>query len=214
MMVAAVRWRRFGSRDAVSIPLQTAIAAALGVALYLVVPAAGPVFRWVGRFPARPPTGQESPLGLSPLDVNALRNAMPSLHMAGAFFVSWNTWSLGRLARVLGTIMLILTFVATLGNGQHYLVDLVVALPFAFTVDAMTRRGVTWRIHAVVGGALTLFWVLGLRLVPAIFVMPGVTPSFSVLTIGIVCGLAWRSSNLRAVSVWDVSFEPEPASPS
>jgi hypothetical protein len=60
------------------------------------------------------------------------------------------------------------TVIATLGTGEHYLVDLVVAVPFALTLQALfiapppVSRGRRW-ISIVTGLGLTLAWVLALR---------------------------------------------------
>ena len=139
MLAAAFRWRRFGARDATSLPLAAALAAASGVILYRLVPAAGPVYRWGPSFPSLLPLADLA-LVPSPVDIGAFRNAMPSLHFAGALFVAWGTWDLGWLRRLFGLGFLALTALATLGTGQHYLVDLVVAVPFALAVEASVRR--------------------------------------------------------------------------
>jgi hypothetical protein len=48
----------------------------------------------------------------------------------------WNSRSLPRVLRATLLIYVLLTVFATLGSGQHYLVDLVVSLPFALAVQA------------------------------------------------------------------------------
>jgi hypothetical protein len=143
MCAAALRWRRFGAADTASIPVAAAIAAALAVGLYLIVPAAGPVFAWGPLFPLHPPVNE--PTGLTVLDPRVFRNAMPSLHFTGALIVAWGTWTVGRGARMFGLIFLVLTALATLGTGQHYAIDLIVAVPYAVAIESAVRRFAGWR---------------------------------------------------------------------
>ena len=198
MTVAALRWRRLGSNDPASTPLAAALAAGLGVALYLMVPASGPLYRWPGRFPDRPPTHAELSLTLSLLSTRAFRNAMPSLHFAGALLVAWDAWPLGRVARAFGTTLVALTLLATIGTGEHYLVDLIVAIPFAYAIEMVVRRAGKWQTPALVSGSLTVFWIVGLRLVPFLFVTPVFIRIVVIATLGGVSGLAWRMSRTQS----------------
>src|SRR6202035_2122095 len=50
----------------------------------------------------------------------------------------WNSKPLLRPLRTILVLYAFLTVVATLGSGQHYLVDLLVSLPFALAVQAAT----------------------------------------------------------------------------
>jgi PAP2 superfamily len=57
------------------------------------------------------------------------RNAIPSLHSAWALLIWWSTRYCRAWTRLVATVFLALTPLATLGLGEHYLIDLVVALP-------------------------------------------------------------------------------------
>jgi len=156
----------------------------LGYLLYLVFPAAGPRYIAGPKFPA-------SPLSVS--DLHALRphavfvdrlfprNAMPSLHMTWALLVWFNSKPFSRLVRILAFVFVLTTVFDTLGTGEHYLIDLVVAFPFAVAVQALCsggRRG-TWRSLAapLAGGfILTLLWLLLLRVGADIFLLTPVIP--------------------------------------
>jgi membrane-associated phospholipid phosphatase len=59
------------------------------------------------------------------------RNAVPSLHSAWALLIWWSLRYSKNWMRGLATVFLALTLLATLGLGEHYPIDLVVALPFA-----------------------------------------------------------------------------------
>jgi hypothetical protein len=56
---------------------------------------------------------------------------------------------------------------ATLGMGEHYLLDLVVAVPFALGVEAACAGQWSWRVG--LAGALTALWigVVRVRAVPS-----------------------------------------------
>ena len=112
MLAIAARWRLKSGGDMV-LPAALLIAGALAPLCYLTVPAVGPHF--VGQ--------NDSP-----------RNAMPSLHFALALIVVIALWEVGMIARTLGLTFVALTILATLGFGEHYLIDLVLAVPFALGV--------------------------------------------------------------------------------
>jgi PAP2 superfamily len=175
MLTAGLRWRQFGRSDRTSVPLAAAIGASSGVLLYMIVPAAGPGFRWSGRFPFQPPTAAELSVAMTAVDNGAFRNAMPSLHFAGALFVAWGAWSLGVRARILGFLFLALTFVATLGLGEHYLIDLIVAVPFALAIETIVRRRPGWRRDFLISSGLTMAWLVAVRAATEIFVAQFVT---------------------------------------
>jgi hypothetical protein len=83
-------------------------AGVLGLACYLIVPAVGP---------------REAPTDY--------RNAMPSVHFAVTLIAA--IASRGR-ARWLAVAFVVLTAIATLGFGEHYVIDLAVAVPFALAI--------------------------------------------------------------------------------
>ncbi len=202
MYAAALRWRRLGAADPTSIPLAAAIAAAIGVMLYVVVPAAGPVFRWGSRFPLQPPTSAELTTAIAPLDVGAFRNAMPSLHFAGALFVAWGTWSLGTWQRFFGVVFLALMFIATLGLGEHYLIDLIVAIPYAVAIEAVVRRWPRWPLAFGLSAGITMAWMATLRVRPEILVVPGVTWIGVIVTLGACIAIArQRADRLHVARV-------------
>src|SRR5262245_29444843 len=63
---------------------------------------------------------------------------------------------------------------ATLGFGEHYLVDLVVAVPFALALQAVWTRGLPWnapeRLYAFMGGSLAVaLWLVLLRVGAPLF---------------------------------------------
>jgi len=62
----------------------------------------------------------------------------------------------------------VLTALATMGLGEHYFIDLVVALPFTVAMTAATTSSVPMvsterRLALFGGGALTMIWLVLLR---------------------------------------------------
>ncbi len=149
------------------------LAAAVGYALYHVYPVVGPGPLFGARFPygIASLAGPPQPL----VDVTAIadpRNCMPSLHVGWALLIYWHARALGGPARVAGAVWLVSTIIATLAMGQHYLVDLVVAVPFAALIDALAGRGATARRISARGqliataGVLLAVWYAILFLAP------------------------------------------------
>jgi hypothetical protein len=132
-----------------------------GFLLYLICPASGPVhcFR---TFPNNPPS-------LTDLSVERItviqvpRNAIPSLHFGWALLMCLYAWM--RRSWVLGacsTIFVVLTALATLGSGEHYLIDLIAAVPLVVAV--LAACSVPSISAASIGLAITVGWLSCLRL--------------------------------------------------
>ena len=105
------------------------IAAVLGLLCYWMFPAVGP--RWVGM-------------------PGAVRNCMPSLHLTWALLL-WRYAPRGNVWRWPFALFAALTALATLATGEHYGVDLLVAVTFTETVCALAA------IRIPLGGFLTSF---------------------------------------------------------
>lgn len=105
---------------------------ALSVPCYFLVPVAGPSYAFPG-FPAVPVTGPPHPIRL-----DALPNGVPSLHFSTALLCAWFARRF-RFGHCLGLLYLIATALATLGFGEHYLFDLVVAVPYSVGVVSLAR---------------------------------------------------------------------------
>jgi hypothetical protein len=127
----------------------------VGYLLYFIVPACGPSYAF----------GKAFPYSLPPVDAARLTNsvfqsapnAMPSLHFANALVLYWNSrpWRRLHLAML---AFLILTGIATLGTGEHYLTDLVVAVPFATAMQAFFSRSSARRAIAISCSVLVCSW--------------------------------------------------------
>jgi len=142
-----------------------------GWGLYNVVPATGPAYVFGMDFPWHfLPYKSLHRLFLEQIPVSGdiPRNAIPSLHMAWVLLLYWNTKGLARSLRIFMAVYLALTVVSTLGTGEHYFVDLVAGIPFAFFVQSVVspgRKPAAFKraIAAGAGLALTLGWLLLVR---------------------------------------------------
>jgi hypothetical protein len=156
----------WGLRRGVRGNLMTAFAVGgvCGFIFYQICPGLGPVYVFGSHFPAHLPGLGEFQLAM--YHGAGARNAMPSMHMTWALLVWWSAWELTPLARFIATGFTTLTFLATLGFGEHYLVDLIVAVPFVLLIEAIcalrSERKAALRAGAV-GLGLTLSWLLLLR---------------------------------------------------
>jgi hypothetical protein len=137
--------------------------AILGFLLYFVIPACGPIYAFAKLFPFALP-----PVGTAALASDVFKNspnAMPPLHFASALMLYWNSrpW---RGLRIFTFLFLIFTGVATLGSGEHYVTDLVVAIPFA--VALQTYFGAASNKIAVVAfsSILVSIWFLAILIFP------------------------------------------------
>lgn len=116
-------------------------------------------------------------------------NAMPSGHFAWALLIWWFTRKhCGVFTQALAGVFVMLTFLATLGAGEHYVVDLIVAVPFAACVWMLVHQ--QWK-SAAVSMLTALVWIVMLREAWALSVPPilvwiltGVTVSFFSLHAG------------------------------
>jgi hypothetical protein len=141
----------------------------MGVLFYNLFPALGPIHLFRQQFPWQPlSAGEASRLFLEPVTIPGPPNAIPSLHMAWMLLVWWYSRGLSWWERSVAFAFLAFTVLATLGTGEHYFVDLVVAFPFAVLVESVCSFGLSWkdkrRLAAIGGGLLcTLGWLAALH---------------------------------------------------
>ncbi len=135
------------------------VAGVIGRFLHFLVPAAGPKWALNGLFPAVVPaiTAQ----WMRPFEAKTYFNCVPSLHLAWALLIYWQLRrSKSTIAMLISAVFLTCTAISTLALGEHYLFDLIIAVPFTLTVETLCiRRFLSdwdkWRISAaLVGTAL------------------------------------------------------------
>ena len=141
-----------------------------GVVFYALCPALGPIYLFTNRFPWGPLTSdQASRLILETPALAGLRNSLPSLHLAWVLLAWWYSKGLSAWERGVVLFFLVFTVISTLGTGEHYLIDLIVAWPFALFVYALCAWPVPWSngirgISVFIGLGMTLGWIGALRM--------------------------------------------------
>lgn len=120
--------------------------AGFGYALYLITPVSGPIYAFGQYFPGALPTMDQIPARLAPTLALAPRNGIPSLHMAWGMMIFLCSLRLGLLYRVIAALLMILTAVSALAFGEHYLIDVLIAVPFAFVIYLLAQFSETGKI--------------------------------------------------------------------
>jgi hypothetical protein len=186
-----LRGIRAGKRQPVEILALLLSLMAACVVLYVIYPAVGPKHAFGELYPQNPP--RVAQIALQPVAVpDVPRNCMPSLHLAGTLAIFWNAYLWPRWGRLLAGVFLWATAFATLALGEHYLVDLVVAVPFTLIFQAAWTGSVplthSVRRKALVAGmTLTLAWLVLLRYGLRLFLISPLIPWSSILLSVVWC---------------------------
>jgi PAP2 superfamily protein len=200
-LVYAAHVRRRG-KQALPVMLAFLVTGPLGVLFYNLVPATGPVHVFGPDFPWHPAlTSQVRYLVLQTIPVTSARNAIPSLHMAWMLLAWWNSKGLSRWIRAIVLVFVIFTVLATLGIGEHYFVDLVVAFPFALMVQALCLYPLSFKSGArraafLFGTLASLAWMALLSFaIPLFWISPVIPWTMVVATISLSIWLMYRLQN-------------------
>ncbi len=174
----------------------------LAILCYGLFPAIGPRALFKASFPFHPlETQQAARIFLEPLTIHSLVNAMPSLHMTWALLAYWYTRGLSWFARGVTAAFLFFTVISTMGMGEHYFVDLVVAFPFALFLESACSFSVALvnkqrMFGALFGGVGTAVWFLLLRFETRFFWISPAVPWM--LVAGTVCAVLLAHLKLQA----------------
>jgi PAP2 superfamily len=106
---------------------------------------------------------------------------MPSLHLAWTLLAWWYSRKLSPIERSIAFLFLGLTAFATLGTGEHWLADLVVAFPFALMIQALCSYQLPFndarrRAAFLFGFFTTLGWLFLFRYCTRLFWTSPVVP--------------------------------------
>ena len=119
---------------------------------YLWLPATGPGVAIAG-YPATAAAVQEVQAAMVSVPP-APRNAMPSLHVSSAIWIFMLRAALRRKwLFVAGALFVLGTAWATLAIGEHYVIDLVVAMPFAAALGLFLMNPPRWKTAPAGWGA-------------------------------------------------------------
>ena len=158
----------------------------LGYFTYFLFPITGPYYAFGERmFPLDMPVLEGVPPHPAVVSF-APRNGMPSMHFGWALLF-WINASLlpaskaAKLLRPLSAVFVGLTALATLALGEHYLIDLIVAVPFVIGVQALCTDVLPWsdkarRSATVWGFTIAYVWMLAMLVNAQWFIgVPGLT---------------------------------------
>jgi hypothetical protein len=209
LVIAATYASSLGHRGQPARVLAVMILAGLvAIPAYRLLPACGPVYLlgsecFLGEIPASCATVSPADLHPVALDQTFPRNAMPSLHVGWALLVYWMCRTLRWRWRSLALAYLVVTALATLAGGEHYLVDLVAAFPFALALWALCCPPVSSpdRVLTILGSVLGLLsWVAIIRFFPGLLWSSVVLPwMLSAVLVGAAIYAHERLSKLSAV---------------
>jgi hypothetical protein len=176
----------------------------MGFLFYNLFPACGPLYVFGQAFPFHPlPMAILSRLTVKPAAFPGLRNAMPSLHLAWTLQAWWYSRGLSWIERLVAFAFLALNAVATLGTGEHWFVDLIVAFPYALMIQAICAYHVPWKDPArkaalFLGLGGILGWMAVLRYGTELFWTSPIVPwALSAATIALV---SLRQAKLDSVA--------------
>ena len=115
----------------------------LAIPIYFLVPACGPAiilpnFPDIYRGPVHVLFAAGAPGHLAP------DNCVPSVHFTVALLALWFLRKSKPLL-ILGILNAVITAIATLGLGEHYLIDLLLALPYTWFVIKVPEWITRWR---------------------------------------------------------------------
>ena len=195
--LALVYGQQLKAKGRAALPLFYAflIAGPLGIIFFNILPAMGPAHVFP-RFPAFP-SNVDVVRHMVPIALRlpGARNAIPSLHMAWVLLAWWGARGLSRWVRFAALTFVIFTFLATMGTGEHYLVDLVVACPFALAIHAGFTQSAPLQVRkltALAGICLTLAWIATLSFAGDMFWFSRLIPWSAVIGTVAAVGLMVR----------------------
>ena len=208
------------SKNAFPVMLAFLVTGPLGVLFYNLVPATGPIHIFGQNFPWHPlPTSQAMQLVLQTVPVKGARNAIPSLHMAWVLLVWWNSKGLSRWIRAIALAFVVFTALATVGIGEHYFVDLVVAFPFALMVQALclyplSFQSTSRRAAFLFGAFASLAWMALVSFaIPIFWISPLIPWAMVIATISVSSWLSHRLQNAEFTNeriAYEITDESHP----
>jgi hypothetical protein len=169
----------------------------VGVLFYNMLPACGPV-HVLRNFPWYPlSSAAMSHMPLFTIAIQGPRNAIPSLHMTWVLLIWWNSKGLPKWIRTIAMVFLIFTTMATLGTGEHYLVDLVVAFPFSLMVQSACSYSLPFRsgerrVAFLFGTFVTLMWFALLSFYTRLFWISPLLPWGMIVATVVPSVLLWN----------------------
>jgi hypothetical protein len=176
----------------------------IGWALFFVLPGVGPDVAFYRASGLPPPDSVPLEVMSMPLGNEQPRNAMPSLHTVWVLLLVMVAWRMGRPWFVGAVLFAGATLFATLGLREHYLIDLVVAVPLSvacYAVGSVLDGDGPWqrKVPAVLGGAaLTALAILAVHYgIDALRAVPGLAAFAAVATMALAFALHAAGETVR-----------------
>jgi len=154
----------------------------VGILFYNLFPAMGPIHLLRAGFPWHPLDLELlRRVALEPVALHGPRNAIPSLHMGWVLLCWWYSRGLSWWERSIMILFVLFTFCATMGTGEHYFIDLVVAYPFALFMQTLccwppACKSPTRLLALFFSLGTVLIWLAALRFVPHFFWISPIIP--------------------------------------
>jgi hypothetical protein len=193
--LAYVVQRRRNAKSAHVFAAFCGVLGCVGAVLYYAFPAVGALYLFPGRFPFDPVPISAMPL--SPIAVAAAfpRNCMPSLHTSWTLAACWGFRRVKMSWRVaMGAIA---SFLLLETLSYHYLIDMVVAVPFTVAVFAGTHRHLRRDFSPVRALGLSALicgvWLISLRFAPSVFLVNRIVPWGAMMATVVVSLYLWRT---------------------
>jgi hypothetical protein len=214
--IAAVYAGQLVRRRESALPVMLALlyCGPIGGIFYNIFPAMGPVHLFQENFPWHPLSIlQARHLLLEPVPISGFRNAIPSLHMAWVLLAWWYCRGLSWWTKGVVLTFVFFTVLATLGSGEHYLIDLVVAFPFCLMVQGLFAFSLAWgntqRLASILLGLSTvLIWLSILRFANPLFWISPVVPW--ILVVGTIFGSVLQQRSLADAVARAEAIEASP----
>lgn len=187
----------------VNLLLAYAVSGSIASLLYILCPATGPSHVFREAFPRLLPDASTISWSLSTFAPLSPRNAMPSLHFAWAVILWRSVKGARGWVRKSAATFAFLTALATLGSGEHYVVDLIAAVPFLVALEAATAHrfvSSARRMTPLATGILFYaLWIVlarnGTTFIPALLENPVVIRVLALATLIVPSAVALRHSD-------------------
>lgn len=139
------------------------IIAICGSSLYIFFPVVGvEVYCGLNLFPNGP--WPEANLNPTPIEAPAflVRNGMPSLHLSWILAVYYSLYRAKPIYKNIALVLVVLTALSAFSVGCHYLIDLIIAIPFTMALLAIVTPDASNKIRligAIFGTVTVLGWL-------------------------------------------------------
>lgn len=160
-----------------------------GILLYSFLPVSGPAYLLGDLFPFNPPSLDKIPQTPAVIPIPFPRNGVPSMHFTWVFLLFLGVLDFKKvLGSILAGTLVILVTISTLTTGEHYLIDLVISVPYAIALYIANCRDTPWRDKAkqsaiILCAVLFVPWIVLIRFAPEIFFNSFTLYSASLITI-------------------------------